>query len=126
MGKNNILNYLFSPSFSIIISSDKSREYDVEGAQSKDAPGPVIDKTFVSRTDSRWLATDGGALPDLPVNATPRRQSLKENHLVFIVEKQQQQVNLRPGGIAEKEVTLSLTKKTSHLIKSLIKKVFKS
>ncbi|XP_047488254.1 uncharacterized protein LOC125038729 [Penaeus chinensis] len=115
--------------FCIIITSDKSREYDVESAKAADPSGPVINKTFVRRTDSRWLATDGGALPDLPLEAVPRRPSMKESHLICIVEKQQQQVNYRPGEgkeTRENEAPLSLPKKVTHAIKSLAKKVFRS
>nr|XP_027228856.1 proton-coupled folate transporter-like [Penaeus vannamei] len=115
--------------FCIIITSAKSREYDMESAKSADQSGPVINKKFVRRTDSRWLATDGGALPDLPLETVPRRPSLRESHLVCIVEKQQQQVNYRPGEggeTRESEVPLSLSKKVAHAIKSLAKKVFKS
>lgn len=101
----------------------------MESAKSADQSGPVINKKFVRRTDSRWLATDGGALPDLPLETVPRRLSLRESHLVCIVEKQQQQVNYRPGEggeTRESEVALSLSKKVAHAIKSLAKKVFKS
>ncbi|XP_042222277.1 proton-coupled folate transporter-like [Homarus americanus] len=48
--------------FCIIINTDKSDEYDVEGAKPSAASDIITSKSLVVRTDSSWLASDALAL----------------------------------------------------------------